>query len=97
MIEVGAGPRLLKQLQALKPQVERYDRVYISAYFHDMHETIEEHERIARAILAGDPDESEGAVQLNWRCSAERLAAVIATMGNRGTWRPVPARSRAAS
>jgi DNA-binding GntR family transcriptional regulator len=97
LIEAGAGPRLRKHLEALKPQVERYDRLYISAYFHDMHETIEEHERIARVLRAGEPDAAEKAVQRNWHCSAERLATVIARAGDRGTRRPVPSRSRAAS
>ena len=85
-IEAGSGPRLLKHLDALKPQVERYDRLYTSAYSRDMEPSIAEHEKIVSAFRAGEPPLAELAVQRNWRNSADRLAIVIRTIGDKGYW-----------
>jgi len=91
-VDAGAGPKLHKHLQLLHSQVERYDRLYMSAYFRHLEPTLAEHERIAGAIQRGDADAAETAVRLNWTNSGERLTVVIGAVGGGGTWRPGPLR-----
>jgi len=47
---------------------------------------VAEHEVIVAAIGAGDPDPTQAAVETNWRNAARRLAKVIDTLGERGSW-----------
>ncbi|CAN5816630.1 GntR family transcriptional regulator [soil metagenome] len=85
-IEQCGGSRLLAMHQAVKPQVERYRRLYSTARGGDIDESLAEHEVIIRRIEEGDSDGAERAVQSNWRNAALRLAAVIARVGERGSW-----------
>lgn len=80
------GPRLLALHTAIKPQVERYARLYVSALADELATSVQEHERIVRAIAEGDPDAAQRAVETNWRNAASRLARVIAQFGERGIW-----------
>lgn len=85
-VEVGAGPRLLALHGAIKPQAERYIRLYISALVSEISTSVEEHAVIIEAIRAGDTDAAQRAVQTNWRNAARRLSRVIETLGERGSW-----------
>lgn len=85
-VEAGAGPRLLALHEAVKPQVERYERLYVSALVKEIRTSVEEHEAIIDGIRRGDPDAAQQAVQTNWRNAAERLSRVIASLGERGSW-----------
>jgi len=85
-VEVGAGPRLLKLHNAIKPQAERYVRLYISALTDEIATSVAEHKVIVDAVGAGDPDSSQLAVETNWRNAALRLNRVIHTLGERGSW-----------
>jgi DNA-binding GntR family transcriptional regulator len=85
-VEAGAGPRLLKLHDAIKPQAERYIRLYISALTDEIATSVVEHNVIVAAIGEGDPEGSQLAVQTNWRNAAERLSRVIHTLGERGSW-----------
>lgn len=85
-VEVGAGPRLLKLHDAIKPQAERYVRLYISALTDEIATSVAEHKVIVRAVGAGDPDQSQLAVETNWRNAAQRLNRVIHSLGERGSW-----------
>ena len=76
-VEAGSGPRLRAQHNAIKPQAERYERVY-RALVTDIGSAVGEHEAIVRAIEAGRPDDAQRAVEENWRNAAERLVRVIA-------------------
>lgn len=80
------GPRLLSLHQAIKPQVERYSRLYVSAMADDLTTSVREHEVIIRSIVGGDPGAAQRAVETNWRNAAERLTRVIAEHGERGIW-----------
>ncbi len=83
----GAGaPRLDAIHRAIKPQAERYRRIYSSHFAHDSRASAEEHERIIESIAEGDVDGAQRAVQVNWRNAAERLAQVIEVLGERGSW-----------
>jgi len=85
-VEEGAGPRLLMLHRAIKPQAERYIRLYISAFTDEIATSVAEHGEIVEAIDAGDPDGSKLAVEINWRNAADRLGRVIRRMGEKGSW-----------
>lgn len=80
------APRLLAIHVAIKPQAERYRRIYSSAYAQDSRASIDEHVEVIHRIRQGDADGAQRAVQVNWRNAAERLAGVIDLMGERGSW-----------
>lgn len=85
-VQAAAGPRLLALHDAIKPQAERYERLYISALMEEIHTSVAEHEVIIEAIEAGDGRAAQLAIETNWSNAAERLARVIASMGERGSW-----------
>jgi len=85
-VEAGAGPRLLALHSSIKPQSERYVRLYISALVDEIGTSVREHEDIVSAIRRGDADAAQHAVQTNWRNAADRLNRVIDSMGERGAW-----------
>ena len=94
-VEDVVGPRLLALHRSIKPQIERYTRLYISSLVDTLPTSVKEHDVIIRAIAAGDAVTAQHAVETNWRNAAERLAKVIATLGERGSWHawaPTPAR-----
>ena len=85
-VEDVVGPRLLALHRAIKPQIERYTRLYISALVDELPTSVKEHDAIVRAIAKGDPIAAQRAVETNWRNAAERLSKVIAQLGERGIW-----------
>lgn len=86
VVMAGAGPRLTALYNAIKPQTERYWRLYASSILNDLHTTVTEHEEIIEAIREGNADRVERAMQANWTNGAERLGKVIELFGERGTW-----------
>ncbi|HEX6049276.1 MAG TPA: GntR family transcriptional regulator [Gemmatimonadaceae bacterium] len=94
-VEDVVGPRLLALHRAIKPQIERYTRLYISVLVDEIATSVKEHDIIIRAIAAGDAPAAQRAVETNWRNAATRLAKVIAQLGERGSWHawePAPSR-----
>ena len=85
-VEGGAGPRLLALHDSIKPQAERYTRLYIDALLDRIALSAEEHRSILLAIEAGDGDDAHEAVLTNWRNAAERLSDFIAQAGELGSW-----------
>jgi DNA-binding GntR family transcriptional regulator len=85
-VEAGAGPRLLALHDVIKPQAERYERLYVSMLTREITTSVAEHGAIVRAIRSGNVDAAQFAVQTNWRNAAERLAVVIDSVGERGKW-----------
>jgi DNA-binding GntR family transcriptional regulator len=85
-VESGAGARLLALHDAIKPQAERYIRLYISALVDEIATSVDEHDTIIRHIRLGDPVAARQAVDTNWSNAAVRLSKVIATLGERGSW-----------
>jgi DNA-binding GntR family transcriptional regulator len=85
-VEAGAGHRLLAMHDAIKPQSERYIRLYISALTDEIGTSVHEHDVTIRAIEAGEQDSAQLAVRTNWRNAADRLAVVIGHLGERGAW-----------
>ena len=86
LVEEGAGARLRALHEAVKPQAERYIRMYISLLVGDVRPSVDEHDVIVRAIREGDAEGAQHAVQTNWRHAAERLGRVIEVAGERGSW-----------
>jgi DNA-binding GntR family transcriptional regulator len=86
IVGASAGPRLLALHDAVKPQAERYIRMYISMLTTDIRTSVDEHEVIIAAIAAGRADDAESAVQVNWRHAGDRLSHVIGLAGERGSW-----------
>jgi DNA-binding GntR family transcriptional regulator len=85
-VTAAAGPRLRALHDVVKPQAERYERLYVSLLSRGIAPSVSEHKSIIRAIKAGDADAAQRAVQTNWRNAAERLGKVITTVGERGQW-----------
>jgi DNA-binding GntR family transcriptional regulator len=86
IVDASAGPRLSAIHSATKPQAERYWRLYASAIVDQLGISISEHLLIIQSIENGDSDGAERAVLMNWQNGAERLARVIETLGERGSW-----------
>jgi DNA-binding GntR family transcriptional regulator len=85
-VDACGGPRVQAMHAVVKPQAERYRRLYSTALGGHIHASLAEHEAIVRAIGQGDPQAAELAVKVNWRNAAERLARVIDRVGERGSW-----------
>ncbi len=85
-VEAGGGTRLIALHDAVKPQAERYERLYVSLLARDLTTSYVEHNVIVRAIKNGSVDAAQGAVQNNWRNAAQRLGSVIDNVGERGKW-----------
>ena len=84
--EAVTSRRLSNELQALQPQVERYERVYTAAMVSDFGDALQEHDELTAAIAAGDPDAAERCAIANWRRGSERYARVVQDIGERGSW-----------
>ena len=82
----SAPPRLLALHDAIKPQAERYARLYVTALTDELGLSVAEHEVIVQAIRDGDEDGAQRAIQTNWRNAAKRLASVIGEWGETGGW-----------
>jgi DNA-binding GntR family transcriptional regulator len=82
----AAPPRLLDLHDAIKPQAERYARLYVSALTDELDLSVAEHEVIMRAIHDGDADATQSAIQNNWRNAAKRVATLINEWGESGGW-----------
>lgn len=86
IIEASAGPRLLELHNTVQPQAERYWRLYASAILDELDQSVAEHEHIIKAISGGDADAAEAGIQRNWDNGVKRLAKVIESIGERGSW-----------
>jgi len=85
-VEDVAGSRVIALHRAIKPQTERYVRLYVSTLLDELPTSVKEHDVIVRAIAKGDGTAAQRAVETNWHNAAERLASVIAEHGERGIW-----------
>ncbi|MEO8449154.1 MAG: GntR family transcriptional regulator [Gemmatimonadota bacterium] len=85
-VDSAAGPRLRALHSAVKPQAERYERLYVTFLAGEIHTSADEHDIIIQGIASGKPGEAKEAVHRNWHNAAERLGRVIERMGERGRW-----------
>jgi DNA-binding GntR family transcriptional regulator len=86
VVESGAGPRLHNLHKMIEPQVERYWRLYASSIIGNLQYSIDEHNDIISALIAGDANHMERSLQVNWEKGRERLGKVIDIFGERGSW-----------
>jgi DNA-binding GntR family transcriptional regulator len=82
----AAPPRLLALHDAIKPQAERYARLYVITLTNELDLSVAEHAVIVRAIRDGDAAAAQQAIQTNWRNAAKRIGTVIAEWGGSGGW-----------
>ena len=85
-VEGVAGPRVVALHRAIKPQSERYARLYVNVLLDELPTSVKEHESITAAIAKGDRRGAQHAVETNWQNAAVRLSDVIAEHGERGSW-----------
>ncbi len=85
-VENVVGPRLLALHRAIKPQTERYARLYVNVLLEQLPTSVKEHGVITRAIAEGDTDAAQAAAETNWRNAADRLGTLITEQGERGIW-----------
>jgi DNA-binding GntR family transcriptional regulator len=83
-VQAGSGARLLSLHEAVKPQAERYIRMYIALLLDTVATAGTEHDAIVEAIRAGNSGAAQRAVQTNWRHAADRLGRAIEVMGEQG-------------
>jgi DNA-binding GntR family transcriptional regulator len=86
IVEASAGPRLMLMHKGIKPQTERYWRLYASNILDKLEVSVGEHESIISAIHKGDAAAAENSLIMNWVRGYERLAQLIAANGERGSW-----------
>jgi len=82
----SAPPRLLALHDSIKPQAERYARLYVVALINELGLSAAEHVDIVRAIRDGDADGAQRAIETNWRNAARRIGTVISQWGESGGW-----------
>lgn len=85
-VEAGSGPRLMALHNAIRPQAERYARLYVNSLVDEIATSVSEHEEINRCIELGDPNAAQMSVESNWRNAGLRLSRVIGAHGERGSW-----------
>jgi DNA-binding GntR family transcriptional regulator len=86
IVEGCGGGRLLAIYRAVKPQTDRYWKLYSTTNSNDMKASCAEHDAIIASIARGDGDAVESKLQVNWEKGAERLAKAIMKFGERGAW-----------
>lgn len=85
-VDAAAGPRLRGLHEALKPQAERYARLYVSVLTSKIDASVREHELIIRAIDEGDVELARMRVETNWANAAARLVEVMQQTGEANQW-----------
>ena len=63
-VEVSSGPRLLALHNAIKPQADRYKRLYTTLLVNEIHRSVDEPESIIQSIAEDMPDEADQAAEL---------------------------------
>lgn len=86
LVEAIHAPRLRVLHSAIKPQAYRYRQVYSVALIPATAEAAAEHAAVLRQIEAGDPVAAELAARANWTNAADRMAHIIQTWGEKGSW-----------
>lgn len=82
---VGA-PRLRAMHAAIKPQSDRYRRVYGSALIPVAAEAAAEQDLIVDAIRNGNSRRAEDFTRANWANAADRMCRIIRDSGELGGW-----------
>ena len=86
IVEASGGRRLVTLYKSVRPQVERYWRLYASSIINELHVSVAEHDAIIRAIRTGDETAVHGGLARNWSGGFERISRLIEIFGERGSW-----------
>jgi DNA-binding GntR family transcriptional regulator len=86
LVEGVDAPRLHTLHAAIKPQSDRYRRIYGSALVPVAAEAAAEQKAVLDAIRAGDPAGAERLTRANWSNAADRMCTIIRDVGERGSW-----------
>ncbi len=76
-----AGGRLLRHYDAIRPQMDRYHRLYTTRGLDRLRNGFHEHVGVVDAIAAGEPDVAERTVREHYRNAANRLRPRIEERG----------------
>lgn len=79
LVERGASPRLEALIEAVRPQVKRYELLYANAVGSDFNASLREHRYVVSAVSSGTAEQLEQAIRHNWSMSAQRLSAGVAS------------------
>lgn len=86
IIQASGGRRLTTLYKSVRPQVERYWRLYASSIINELHMSVAEHNDIIKAIRKGDRAAIQVAIDRNWTGGYERISRLIDIFGERGSW-----------
>jgi DNA-binding GntR family transcriptional regulator len=86
IVSAASGPRLRTLHQMVKPQIERYWRLYAHTIIQDLHLSVSEHTEIIESIASGNARAVEKALAGNWKKGADRICHLIELFGERGSW-----------
>jgi len=86
ILDAGGGKRLTALHASVRPQVDRYWRLYASSIINELDRSVTEHNHIIGAIRNGDIQEMRRALEQNWTGGFERIRGLIDVFGERGSW-----------
>lgn len=86
LVRAGSGPRVRALHDSVKPQTERYVRLYISALLDEIGTSVLEHATIIDTLESGDVEAARSRVREHWKNSTARMYQVIESAGERGNW-----------
>lgn len=86
IVEAAGGRRLTALHNSVRPQVDRYWRLYASSIINELHRSVAEHDEIVAAIRTGDIHDVRRALDQNWAGGFERISGLIEIFGERGSW-----------
>ena len=71
---------------SVRPQVDRYWRLYASSIIGELRVSVSEHGDIIRAIRKGESVAVTTALERNWSGGFDRISRLIDIFGERGSW-----------
>jgi DNA-binding GntR family transcriptional regulator len=86
IVGTGGGRRLMALHNSVRPQVDRYWRLYASSIINELHRSVAEHDEIVSAVRNGDIHAMRRALDQNWTGGFERIRGLIEIFGERGSW-----------
>jgi DNA-binding GntR family transcriptional regulator len=86
IIEAGAGRRLAALHASVRPQVDRYWRLYATSILNELGQSVAEHDEIVESVRKGDQSAVQRALNQNWDGGFERIRGLIEMFGERGSW-----------
>jgi DNA-binding GntR family transcriptional regulator len=86
LVRASSGPKLIMLHEIVKPQIERYWRLYAHTIIKDLPKSVSEHDDIISAIAKGNARAAERAIETNWKYGAERIGRLIQIFGEHGSF-----------